>query len=189
MSSVAQVSISWQRPSFEVTHSLPKLQVASGREPVVHGERARVEIESQGPYLSLDNSATRETLGLRSNDQLRRYRLESNRGRAEQAVDKIVREGHRLGRINTGEKNAIANLAWENTAYAEPVDLTLVSLPGPDVRITPKSVSVSWGVEGGPTGIVMRRPEFDWTPARSRTDWRLANAEIAFVGGQLDARA
>jgi hypothetical protein len=189
MSSVAQVSVNWQRPSFEVTRSRPMLRAASAEEPVVHGQRPQVRIESDGPYLSLDNSATRETVGLRSNDQFRRFRLESYRGAAQRAIDKIVREGHRLGRINTGEENAIANLAWEDTAYAEPVALTLVALPGPDVHITPKSVSVSWGTEGGPTGLVMRKPEFEWTPARSKIDWQLSNAEIGFVGGRLDATA
>ncbi len=137
----------------------PRLKVETRLEPAIERERVQVQIRSTPPSLTVDGSTMRAALNFRTTTQLRQYAVANWKQAGAEAIDRIVAHAHRLEDIHNRERNAIANLAREESRETDPPRLELDHLPVPDVRYIPKEIDIEFRTVGGPTGLYMRRPE------------------------------
>jgi hypothetical protein len=186
---LAQLRMSWQPPQVSLHSNFSRPEVTVEEVPDVRSEQAQVRVHSTGPRLRLDNSATRAALDFRTNAQFLDQRLGWYRQASVAAIDTVVAEGHRLGAIETGERNAIANLARDLYVDTSIPEIKPRALPGPDVSIEPRTVDLEWVGVGGPTGAVMRVPHIRWTGGAPEVDFALSPVNVELVGGAFDASA
>jgi hypothetical protein len=186
---LGQLLLSWQPPQVNVQSNFSRPQVTMEEVPDVRSEKPRVQIRATGPQLQLDNSATRAALDFRTNSQFLDQRLGWYAESGSAAIATTVADGRRLGAIETGERNAIANLARERFVDTSIPEIEPLALPGPAVYIQPRRVDIQWTSVGGPTGAVMRIPHIDWTPGAPDISFTLNPVNVQLVGGVFDATA
>lgn len=131
----AQIGIETQRAPLDLQSKRPEI--------IIHSEPAKVEITPGKATLSIDQTAFRESYGIKTQTQLSIDNAKAGREALFSWIGKLAEEGARLGAIEKGG-NPIVEMARE--AISKPLpDVTFARLERPEIRfnVTPTRFNVT----------------------------------------------
>ncbi|NPV27621.1 MAG: hypothetical protein HPY81_09345 [Firmicutes bacterium] len=178
----------WGRLGLELTAPFLQIAVTHHRFAVNHTQPV-LSVRPDRLELDIDTTAAREDLGLYDPNRFWHAWAAQGAAVAVEATAKIAEEGDRLAAIETGETDAIANIARENTTPDDEFDVGLVPQHPPEIRwrevpgeqhYAPGEVTVD--LKPGCVDVELRRGVVRGYLRQPPV------LEIRYVGGNVDVR-
>lgn len=133
---IPQITIQTTSAKLEMENAIPK--------PIleIHQQQPQVILEISHPQIQLDTTESRAAMGYENPTNFGKNIAEKGRQTALEYIEKVAQQGDLLARIET-KQDGFAELAHQEAAFQEPLELTIRTLPKPDISLQRGQVKIS----------------------------------------------